>query len=269
MNTDNNVKVTQKSKLKVKVKQSLTNFRKKITVAYIAKVALLTALSYVLYLVAKFPLPMMFPSFLDMQFSELPAMLAGFSLGPTAGVIVIVLKCLLKFPFSGTMFVGEIMDIVIGIAYVLPASIIYYKNKTKKHALIGLGIGIACGTLVAMLFNYAVAIPMYVQLLFNGNFSILINMCAPLYPSITESNFYLFYIFVAILPFNLLRLLVVSLVTFVAYKRLSKLLHWEVKKKQTIVSNEIEVEVNQESDVSTSSDVKTEIEETKNSQESD
>lgn len=269
MDVDNNVNVTKKSNLKVKVKQSLTNFRKKITVAYIAKVALLTALSYVLYLVAKFPLPMMFPSFLDMQFSELPAMLAGFSLGPTAGVLVIVLKCLLKFPFSGTMFVGEIMDIVIGIAYVLPASIIYYKNKTKKHALIGLGIGIVCGTLVAMLFNYAVAIPMYVQLLFKGNFSILINMCAPLYPSITEANFYLFYIFVAILPFNLLRLLVVSLITFVAYKRLSKLLHWEGRKKQTVVSSEVEVELSEETNISTSSDTGIELDKVKNSYEDD
>ena len=66
----------------------------KISAAYVAKLALLTALAFALYL-AKFNLPFMFPSFLEVQFSELPALLAGFSMGPVAGGLVIVLKCLL------------------------------------------------------------------------------------------------------------------------------------------------------------------------------
>ena len=70
--------------------------RKKVTTAYIAKVAILSALSFVLYMYCKFRLPFMFPSFLEMQFSELPAVLAGFSLGPVAGSLVIIIKCLIK-----------------------------------------------------------------------------------------------------------------------------------------------------------------------------
>ena len=78
-------------------KDTLKNFGKKITPAYITKLAVLTGISFILYMFAKFNLAFMFPSFLDMQFSELPAILAGFSLGPVAGVLVIILKCLLKF----------------------------------------------------------------------------------------------------------------------------------------------------------------------------
>ena len=105
-------------------KDTLKKFGKKITPAYLTKVAILTAISFILYMFLKFSLPFLFPSFLDMQFSELPAILAGFSLGPFAGVLVIILKCLLKFPFTSTAFVGEITDMVLGILYVLPASIL-------------------------------------------------------------------------------------------------------------------------------------------------
>ncbi len=214
------------------LKQKLTAYRKKVTTAYLAKVAIMSALSFVLYFFAKFPLPFMFPSFLDMQFSELPAILAGFSLGPTAGVIVILVKCLLKFPFSGTGYVGETMDIFIGISYVLTASLIYNKYKDKKHAVIGMAVGSAVATVVAMIFNRVVAIPFYTEAMFGGDFNIIVNMCRSLYPKITADNFYYYYLFVAVLPFNILRIFVVSVVTFFVYKRLSKLLHMEFPTKK-------------------------------------
>ena len=136
--------------------------RKKLTAAYVAKVAILSALSFVLYMFAKFSLPFMFPSFLDMQFSELPALLAGFSLGPVAGGLVIVIKCLIKFPFSGTAFVGEITDMVLGILYVVPAAIIYNRNKSKKSAVIGMIVGTVIATVAAIGVNRFVSIPFYV-----------------------------------------------------------------------------------------------------------
>ena len=212
-------------------KDSLKNFGKKITPAYLTKVAVLTAISFILYMYAKFPLPFIFPSFLDMQFSELPAIMAGFSLGPVAGIVVILLKCLLKFPFTGTAFVGEITDIVLGIAYVLPASIIYYRNKTKKNALISLLVGTGVSTLVAIALNRFVSVPFYVQYFFGGNFDVIVKMCSSLYKGLNKDNFYFYYLVAAVLPFNLLRLGLVSFLTFLTYKRLSKALHWEINKK--------------------------------------
>lgn len=205
-------------------------FKGKITTAYLVKLALLTAISYILYMFVKFNLPFMFPSFLDMQFSELPAILAGFSLGPVSGVLIIVLKCLLKIPFSSTAGVGELIDIAIGIAYVLPASLIYWHNKSRKNAIIGFVVGTVCAVIMAILFNRFVAIPFYVQLYFGGNFNIVVSMCQKLYKNMTADTFYLYYLGLAVLPFNILRSTVVSVITFLVYKRLSKALHWEPKK---------------------------------------
>ena len=212
-------------------KEKIKQFGKRITPAYLTKVAVLTAISFILYMFLKFSLPFMFPSFLDMQFSELPAILAGFALGPVASVVVIVLKCLLKFPFTSTAFVGEITDMVLGILYVLPASIYYCHNKSKRNAVIGLIIGTICSTAGALILNRFVSVPFYVEFFFGGNFDVIVNLCLPLYPLMTRDTFYLFYLSAAVLPFNLLRLGLVSVITFLVYKSLSKALHWEIKRK--------------------------------------
>ena len=229
-------------------KDTLKKFTKKITPAYLTKLAVLTAISFILYMFLKFSLPFLFPSFLDMQFSELPAILAGFSLGPVAGVLVIVFKCLLKFPFTTTAFVGEITDMVLGILYVLPASILYYYRKTKKNAILGLILGTVISTAGALLLNRFVSVPFYVEFFFGGNFDVIVGICAPLYPSMTRDTFYLYYLCAAVLPFNLLRLGLVSLVTFLVYKSLSKALHWEIKRKAPVLQNVKEKENAEKSD---------------------
>lgn len=210
----------------------------KFSSSYLAKLAILTAISFVLYTYVKFPLPFMFPSFLDMQFSELPALLAGFSMGPFSGCLVIVLKCLMKLPLSSTSFVGELTDIIIGIAFVLPASIIYRISKDKKHAITGLLTGTLLTVIVSVIINRFVSIPFYVEVFFGSNWQILINMLSVLYPGITRSNFYTYYLLLGIVPFNILRSFVVSFLTFLLYKRLSKLLHWEgTKITRPVITN--------------------------------
>jgi tRNA threonylcarbamoyl adenosine modification protein YjeE len=192
-----------------------------------AKIAILTAVSFLLYFFAKFNLPAIFPGFLEFQISELPALLAGFSMGPVSGCLVVTLKCLLKMPFTSTNMVGELTDIVIGIAYVLPSSIIYSVRKSKKNALIGLSVGIVFVEIIAVLLNRFVSVPFYTQFFFGGNFSILINMLSSLYPKINADNFYAYYLLLGVVPFNLLRSLIVAILTFLLYKRLSGILHWE------------------------------------------
>lgn len=200
-------------------------FTANVTTKNLAKIAILSALSFVLYMWVKFPLPMLFPSFLDVQFSELPALLGGFAMGPIAGCTIVVIKCLIKMPFTSTACVGELSDILLGIAIVLPASLIYKKFKNKKGALIGLLAGVGCNVVMAIFVNWLVLIPAYVQLFFNGNWDILLNIVRPLYADVTLQNFYTYYLFLGVAPFNILRLSVTALLTFLLYKRVSPVLH--------------------------------------------
>lgn len=204
----------------------------------IVLLSVFTALSYVLYMFVKFPLPG-FPSFLDMQISDVPALLAGFMLGPVSGAAVILIKCLLKMPFTSTACVGELGDIVIGLALVLPAALIYKHRRTKKGAVIGLVIGIVTSTAAAVCINWAVLIPFYVKIMFDGNWEILLGMMRPLFPDITVSSFYAYYLPLSVVPFNLLRGLISGLVTFLLYKSLEKLFDKLMPRKKTLSDDKI------------------------------
>lgn len=227
-----NIEVSKKNseskKTKVDVKGTLKQFKNaRFTTAYIAKVAILTAISFILYAFAKFPLPFMFPGFLEIQISELPALLAGFSMGPVSACIVIVLKCLFKLAMSHTGNVGELTDILLGISFVLPASVIYQLHKDKKHALIGLAVGSAILTVLSLVVNRFISIPFYAKLY---GFDAVVGMVSSLYENVTVDNFYTYYLLIGVLPFNILRCIIVSGLTFVLYKRLSKILHWDGSK---------------------------------------
>ncbi len=189
---------------------------KNITVA-----AMLTAISFVLYMFVKFPLPFIFPEFLDVQFSELPAMIAGFMMGPIWGGIVILLKCLLKMPFTSTACVGEIGDLLMGIAYVVPAAVIYKRTRSKKGAVIGLIAGTVSEIAVAMFVNGLLLIPFYAKAF---GWEAIVGMLSKLFPGVTQKTVYRFYLPLSVLPFNLLRLSVCSLITFFVYKHLHKLI---------------------------------------------
>lgn len=195
----------------------------------ITRMAVFTALSVVLYLFIKFPLPI-FPSFLDMQISEIPAILAGYMMGPWYGAAVIILKCLIKMPMTSTACVGEIADILIGLSYVIPAAYVYKYHRTLKGALVSLAVGAVSMAAMGALVNYAILIPMYVNLFFGGDWQQLINMLSGLYPGITRGNFYLFYLCAGIIPFNLLRGIIMSFITFFTYKQLEKFFTYMFKK---------------------------------------
>ncbi|MBR2974970.1 MAG: tRNA (adenosine(37)-N6)-threonylcarbamoyltransferase complex ATPase subunit type 1 TsaE [Clostridia bacterium] len=212
---------------------STTKKQKFFSVEKIAVTGILTAISWVLYMYVKFPLPFIFPSFLDIQFSDMPALLGGFAWGPWVGCAIVVLRGLLKMPFSGTACVGEIADIIIGIALVLPASLIYQKHKSKKGAIVSLLVGSACAVLASVAVNRFMLIPLYVKLLFNGSWEPLLGMVSGIYPDVTKETFYSYYILLATIPFNALRCFICALITYFVYKPLSKALHWEFKPKKS------------------------------------
>lgn len=206
--------------------------RKLFTTGNIAVMAILTATAYLLYMFLKFPLPF-FPSWLDIQISDLPALLGGFAINPLAGGIIVVVKCLFKMPFTSTSCVGEFADILVGIAFVLPATLIYHLSKGSKSAIIGMVVGTCCATAVSVLSNWLVLIPFYAYQFGNGNsaegMQIIVNAVSVLYNGVTVDNFYAFYLPIAVLPFNVLRCVLCSVLTYLTYKPLSKALHWEIK----------------------------------------
>lgn len=183
-------------------------------------------LAGVLYIL-NFKLPFAFPGFLEFKLSDIPILIGSFTLGPVSGAVIVVVEILIKLVIKGTstMFVGELSDLVTSCVFAVTAGVIYQKHRTFKGALVGMAIGTAAEVIIAMLFNWLVLVPFYVQVFFGGNWAPLIGMMKPLFPACTQSSFYNYYLWVSVLPFNLLRCLIAILVTLLVYKRISRLIN--------------------------------------------
>ena len=185
-----------------------------------AFIGMLGALSTILMMVS-IPLPFA-PGFLRFDVAELPALFAGFFIGPLGGCAVIVVKILLKLVIQGTdtAFVGELMNIIGSCAYVLPASLIYTRYHTKKGAGVSLIISTMLVSLVAVFLNAWIAFPMFTRL-YGMPMEAIIGMGEAVNPLVHDSvSLMLFSVF----PFNLLKHGVTSLVTWLIYKRVGNTL---------------------------------------------
>lgn len=199
--------------------------KKKITYTFklntrnIVKIGMLSAVAFLLMLI-QFPIPTLFPFFLKLDISELPALLGGFTLGPIAGSIIVLLKNLLLLAVRGseTSYVGELSNFIVGAAFVVPASILYINNKSKRGAIYSLIAGILGMTIVACISNYYLIIPLFSKTL---GFESVMEMAARSNKAIVDMKTYILY---AVVPFNILKSMVVSIFTLLIYKRLSPLL---------------------------------------------
>lgn len=191
---------------------------------YIAKVGVFAALTYVLYLFPKFPIAAIFPSWLELNFSDIPALIGAFALGPAGGALIILVKILLKLPLSSTGCSGEFSDLICGLALVLPAGFIYKYHRSLKGAIVAMAIGSVCTTVAAVFGNRFIAVPWFVNAYFGGDFSGIVNMITPIFPDATEETFYNYYLFLSVAPFNLLRCLIACVATGFTYKHISRLL---------------------------------------------
>lgn len=191
------------------------------TVKGIAKIAVLGAVSAVL-MMFDFPLPFA-PSFYKLDFSETAVLIGGFALGPMAAVAIEALKVFLNFLLKGslTMGVGEIANFLIGCAFVVPASIVYRKNKTRKSAIYGMALGTAAMTVMGVALNYYLLIPAYVALA-GFPMDAIIGMGAKINSGIHDV---LSLVLICVTPFNLFKGVVVSTITLLLYKHVSYLLH--------------------------------------------
>ena len=191
------------------------------SVRTLTKIAVLSAVAFVL-MYFDFPLPFI-PSFYKLDFSETAVMAGGFAMGPGAAVAIEALKILLKILFKGsdTAYVGELANFLIGCAFVLPAAFMYRKEKTRQRALMGLAAGTLCMTAVGVIINYAVLLPAY-SFFYQLPMEVLIGMGTALIPFIADK---LTFVLLATTPFNIIKGVLVSIVTILLYKRISPLLH--------------------------------------------
>lgn len=142
------------------VTRSNTVTVKRVNVRYMTMTAMLSAVSFVLMLL-EFPLPIM-PWFIQLDFSELPALIGAYAMGPLYGVIICLMKNLLHLIFmSGTGGVGELSNFILGAIFVIPAGLLYKRKKSKKNALIGAMIGAVCMAGISALSNNFLVYPIY------------------------------------------------------------------------------------------------------------
>lgn len=178
------------------------------------------------------PLPFLAPSFYGLDISEVPVLVGTFAMGPVAGVVIELVKILVKLVLkpSSTGFVGEFANFCVGCALVLPAGIIYNIKKTKKGAVIGMAAGAVIMTAVAIILNALVMLPFY------SNFmplETIIAAGAAINPAI--SNVWTF-VLLAVGPFNLVKAVIVSLITALVYKRVSVIIHSTSSERRAVKS---------------------------------
>lgn len=193
----------------------------------VAVIAMFATLAGVLYAFG-FPIAAAFPSWLELNFSDIPALIGTFALGPVSGGIIVFVKILIKLIIKGTstVFVGELADLIIGAAFVVPSGLIYKKMRTFKGALISMAVGMVCSTGMSLLANWLVLVPFYRQLFFKGSWAPLVGTMQALFgEGCTEKTFYTFYIWCSVLPFNLMRCIIAIVVTLPVYKHISRLIN--------------------------------------------
>lgn len=140
-----------------------TSTMKKFNVRKLTVTAMLSAVATVLMFFS-FNVPLM-PSFIKMDLSELPALIASFSLGPIAGAVVCLVKNLVNLFFSTTGGVGELSNFLLGCCFVVPAGIVYQRKQNLVGAVVGSISGAAAMAVLSVFTNYFVVYPIYTAFL--------------------------------------------------------------------------------------------------------
>ena len=183
----------------------------------LAIVAVFSALAAIIYLF-DFSLPF-FPPFIKLDFADLPALIAAFTFGPVTGILIQVVRNALHLFVSNTGGVGELANIVIGSTMVGTAGFIYQYNRTKAGAFKALLAGTIAMTLVAMPLNYYIILPLYSLFM---PIDKILTLSAKFIPAIHDKFTFILYV---TLPFNLLKGAVISLSSWLLYKKLQPALH--------------------------------------------
>ena len=197
----------------------MPDMRKVSKAHYVSIVGICAAIATVLHML-DFPLMFLAPEFYKVDFSELPVLLCGFYLGPTATVACEGIKIVLKLLFksTSTAFVGDFANFAVGCSLVLPATIIYHAHKSKHSAIIGLIVGSLCMTIFGSAFNAIYLLPKFAQL-YGMPLDAIIGMGAEINGSINSVTTF---VMICVAPLNLLKSTVVSILTLLLYKRVAR-----------------------------------------------
>ena len=182
-------------------------------------VGICSAIATILHMM-DFPLPFLAPEFYKLDFSELPVMLCGFYLGPSATVSCEAVKILLKLLLKGTStaFVGDFANFAVGCSLVLPATVIYHHRKSKHSAMLGLVVGTVILTLFGSAFNAIYLLPKFSQL-YGLELTSIIAMGSAINAGIQDITTF---VMLAVAPLNLIKGVMVSVLTLLLYKRIAR-----------------------------------------------
>jgi len=163
------------------------------------------------------------PGFLKLDISGIPALLGSFAMGPTTGVWIELIKNVLNTAVEGTTTggIGELTNFLIGSVFAYTCGYIYEKNKTFKNAVFSLVIGVLIMTTFATLNNYFIMFPLYAKV-FGLDLENLIAMGSKVNGLVVDYKSLMLY---AVVPFNLLKGTIVSVITLLVYKKVSPILH--------------------------------------------
>ena len=186
----------------------------------LTRLSLLSVIAF-LFMYIEFPLAFIAPPFIKIDLSDIPALIGGFAMGPVAGITIELVKCILTFFVRGTTTggVGELSNFIVGALFVGLSAKFYSRQRTYRGAVVGLLLGVVGMTLVATLSNYFVVFPLYGKIM---PMDAIINMGRAVTPRVNSLWDLMLY---CIVPFNLVKGLIISAATLALYKRISRFLH--------------------------------------------
>lgn len=188
----------------------------------LVKIAILSAVATVIMLL-EFSVPVIAPKFYKLDLSESVILIGGFAMGPLSAMIMELVKNILNLMINGTVTggIGELANFLTGAAFTVTASFIYKYHKTIKGALVSCLVGVVSLTVLSAAINYFVVIPAYASIMTLG-IDEIIKMGAAVNSSV-DSLFD--FVLICVVPFNLLKGIACSVITFLLYKRVSPILH--------------------------------------------
>lgn len=192
----------------------------RISVRKLVVTALLGAVATVLMFIS-FGLPIL-PSYLKVDFSEMPALLASFALGPVYGAAVCLIKNLVNISATTTGGVGELCNFLLGVLFVVPAGLIYRRHPSRKRALIGMIVGALVMSLCSVLVNYFVVYPVYLLVMPEEAIVGMYSAIVPAADSILKG------ILIFNMPLTFVKGVLDAVITFILYKRLSPVMKGRV-----------------------------------------
>ena len=195
---------------------------KKDTTHNLTVAAMLSAVAFILMFI-EFPIPMLIPAFIKMDFSDLPALLGAFALGPVYGVIISFMKNLLHIVIKGTSTacVGELSNFILGAIFSAVAGYLYKHHKSRKTAIIGAVAGAVAMGVLSVPSNYFVVYPAYVQF-YHMPLEAILGMYQAILPS---ADILIKCLILFNLPFTLVKGLLDAVLCMLIYKPLSPILH--------------------------------------------